>query len=519
MSTRAWRFANAAPRYDEIDENKFRRALEAALQQVAASPASAGGSGTVAVTTGSGSTLVASGVNFLNFSSDFQAVVTQISPSVTVAVSLVSGQAQVNNGVVAASANGDGTFSVFAFDGRALAGTSVAGPTPVVTPTYGGFIVDMGATPPAGFAWDVEWTNSANGNTGGPFRCTSQRAVFQFFSNNASIPFGTSATTFQFKVSQTGATAAVYGTPSAALAVSTQTVVSALGLVVASQIACVNLAAISADLGVVAAGVIADAIPTGSQTKGIFIKATAFETVVPAGWTTGIFFSGANPVPGTVTGPYVDFTATGTNLWLNGPGGNFTVDASGNVTVAGVVKVKVGPASSALFARVNGTVAQANNVAVTGGSNTTVLTTSAFPGLTTAAQTVRVTVVGRVNISHAPVAGDTLNIRTFIGGTTVGTDDICVSGNFSGTTSGVDAPFTYIAVLSVKGAGTDWIVNQLQFGVNVPAGAQVTLQQTSNKLGTAALPSSGGVVTVKMQSGSNFASATVDSINIEWLQA
>lgn len=73
---------------------------------------------------------------------------------------------------------------------------------------------------------------------------------------------------------------------------------------------------------------------------------------VPPGWTTGIFFSGANPVPGTVTGPYIDFTATGTNLWLNGPGGNFTVDASGNVIIKGTLLTQLG--TSGTFVQVGG---------------------------------------------------------------------------------------------------------------------------------------------------------------------
>lgn len=233
-------------------------------------------------------------------------------------------QTQVSTGVLTASANADGTFSVFAFDGRTLSGTSIAGPTPTVTAVYGGFIIDMGSTPPTNFAWDIEWTNSANGNTGGPFRCTSQKAVFQFFSANSTVPFGTTATTFQFKVSQTGGTAAVYGTSSAALAASLQTEVNAFGLIVASQIACVNLAAISADLGVVAAGVIADFITPASQTKGIFIKSTAFQTSPGANWTGGIFFAGANPIQASVTGLGIDFTATGTNPILRFQGGGST---------------------------------------------------------------------------------------------------------------------------------------------------------------------------------------------------
>lgn len=372
-------------------------------------------------------------------------------------------QVEVKTGVLVAAANGDGTFSTFAFDGRTPAGTSVAGPTPTVTAIYGGFIVDMGTTPPSGFVWDVEWTNSANGNTGGPVRITSQEMVFQFFSNNSSVPFGTTATTFQFKVSQTGATAAVYGTASTALAASTRTEVNAYGLIVASQIACVNLAAISADLGICAAGVITDAIPTASQTKGIFIKSTAFETSVPAGWLTGIFFSGANPPPVTVTGPYIDFTATGTNLWLKGPSGNFTVDASGNVVVKGVLQVQLGASST--FAKVGGLLFDIGGYTQTAtviSSTTTTTITSIAIGANAWNATgrgIRFTITGRF-IQNAVGSQNTITVRLCYGGTTTAFNLFTSAGMGTLTTN---QSFILVGMINVtNGTGTWGQANALQ---------------------------------------------------------
>lgn len=318
-------------------------------------------------------------------------------------------QTTVNTGVLTASANGDGTFSVFAFDGRTLSGTSIAGPTPVVTAIYGGFIVDMGTTPPTNFAWDVEWTNSANANTGGPVRVTSQKMVFQFFSANSTVPFGSTSTTFQFKVSQTGGTAAVYGTSSTAKAASTQTEVNAFGLIVASQIACVNLAAISADLGIVTAGVIADAIATGSQTRGIFIKSTAFESTVPSGWTSGIFFAGANPMPsGIVNG--IDFSATGTNLFIKTP--NFTVDASGNVVISGVLNVKVG--GSTVYAHTDSTLYLSTGKTISSTAEGSIDSyTLKASSLDVDAKAVGVVVEG----TFGGAGGDTFNFAIAFGGT------------------------------------------------------------------------------------------------------
>ncbi len=185
------------------------------------------------------------------------------------------------------------------------------------------------------------------------------------------------------------------------------------------------------------------------------------------------------------------------------------------IAISGALSQQV--AGSSLYVKAPGIIKQNADISVGSSSNTTILTSSSLPAMTTAGVTMRLTVVGRAKITHAPVAADTLNIRTFIGGTTASTDDICVSDSISGTTNGQDAPFTYVLMLTVKGAGADWIANQLQFMVNAPGGAQGTLQKTSNKIGGSALPSSGGVITVKMQSGSNFATAVVDSVNLEWV--
>ena len=65
MSTvRAWRFGNAAARYDQSDEDKFRASVAQALQVVAGSFTVTGGSGALEVD--SSGAIVAAGVNALS---------------------------------------------------------------------------------------------------------------------------------------------------------------------------------------------------------------------------------------------------------------------------------------------------------------------------------------------------------------------------------------------------------------------------------------------------------------------
>ncbi len=91
MSTvRAWRFGNAAARYDQSDEDKFRASVAQALQVVAGSFTVTGGSGALEVD--SSGAIVAAGVNALNLSNEFVATVTQTTPTVVVGVSLANVQ-------------------------------------------------------------------------------------------------------------------------------------------------------------------------------------------------------------------------------------------------------------------------------------------------------------------------------------------------------------------------------------------------------------------------------------------
>jgi hypothetical protein len=281
-------------------------------------------------------------------------------------------QTTVGTGVLNAAANSDGTFSVYAFSVTYNNATPTVPATPVVTPIYGGFIIDMTAIPPSGSSYVLDYEHDAGSYTSGAIVFTSRYLVFQFFSNNSSLPFGTTASTFQFKCKgrgkADGTQDSAYSAASAAAAALLTTEVNAFGLIVASQIACVNLAAISADLGVVAAGVLADFVAPASQTHGLFIKSTAFQTTIPSGWTTGILFAGtsgsgmtsgilfpgstigsalksgiilgatnANPVPATMTGLYLDFTATSTNplLWHS----KLQLNADGSASFQGQVNI------------------------------------------------------------------------------------------------------------------------------------------------------------------------------------
>lgn len=174
-------------------------------------------------------------------------------------------QLTFNSGVMVASALGDGSQWVGANSNPtppADPGTNPGAPgTPTVTAVYGGFIIDMGTTPPANMTYVIDYSKNAGAYTTNAIVCTSQKVVHQIIQNNAGGGAGTSTDTFAYKVkirySVSNYTA--YSTASSGISFSTQTQVNAYGLLIASQIACVNLAAIVADLGIITAGRIQNA--------------------------------------------------------------------------------------------------------------------------------------------------------------------------------------------------------------------------------------------------------------------
>jgi hypothetical protein len=326
-------------------------------------------------------------------------------------------QASVGTGVLNASANGDGTYSVSAFSVTYNNATPAVPAAPIATPIYGGFILDMGAVPPSGSSYVIDYQHDAGAYTSGALVFTSRYLVFQFFSANGTLPFGTTGSPFQFKAKGRGKADgtfdSAYSATTGNVFVLLTTEVNAFGLIIASQIACVNLAAISADLGVVSAGVIADAIPAASQTKGIFIKSTAFQTAPGANWTSGIFFAGANPIPASITGLGIDFTATGTNPLLKHPA--MLLRADGSALFTGRVKSQVGMSTTQAYPVQ--VLFQTTGKSVPGTSTSAQLDTFSVAAntLTNNGDTLRITCFGRVTAAAGTAGGATFVVR--FGGT------------------------------------------------------------------------------------------------------
>lgn len=241
-------------------------------------------------------------------------------------------QTQFSNGVVFAQNNTDGTYANFAFSVTYNDLTPSVPATPIVTPIYGGFIIDMGALPPSGSSYVVDYKVNAGSYTTNRIIFTSQKMVHTVLSNNGGQPFS-STDTFTYKAkgrgSADGSHDSVYSGESTAASYLVTTEVNAFGLVLASQITAVYLSAITANIGSITAG----QLVSGDGTSILQLDSTFS---VPGTVTKGIFFASANPVGGGITGMYLDFTATGTNPLLHHT--NFDILANGSVVMKGVLR-------------------------------------------------------------------------------------------------------------------------------------------------------------------------------------
>lgn len=241
-------------------------------------------------------------------------------------------QTQFSNGVVFAQNNTDGTFANFAFS-VTYANTTPAVPSvPVVTPIYGGFIIDMGALPPSGHSYVVDYSINAGAFTSNRIIFTSQKMVHTVLSNNGTQAF-LATDTFSYKAKGRGKADgtfdSAYSAASTAASYVTTTEVNAFGLVLASQVTAVYLSAITANVGSITAGQL-----LAGDGKSILQLDSTFS--VPSTVLQGIFFASANPVPVTVTGMYIDFTATTTNPLFHHT--KFDLLADGSAILKGVVR-------------------------------------------------------------------------------------------------------------------------------------------------------------------------------------
>ncbi len=221
-------------------------------------------------------------------------------------------QLGVNSGVAYGTAQGDGTTAAYFNSHPTLSGTPVA-PTaaPVTTIYYHAIAVDMSARPLlAGETYVLDYSTNGGAYTVGAIVSTGPRVVHSNLDP---------AKTYAYKFFVRGASDSAYSPPTGALTPSTYTDNAAFGLVAASQVACVNLAALAADIGDLGAGRIHD--PT--NTVGILLGGYSLPS-----WTT-----------------YLNLTATGANPILHHA--SLDLKADGSATFSGTVTVLATWAGSA----------------------------------------------------------------------------------------------------------------------------------------------------------------------------
>jgi len=231
-------------------------------------------------------------------------------------------QTQFTSGAAVSQNNTDGTFSTFFNSNPTLSGTPTA-PTnaPVTTALYKAILIDMSAYSLGGTqAYVLDYSINGGAYTTNRIISTSSKII------HSSL---TPASTYAYKYKIRGATDSAYSPASSAINPSTATEANAFGLIVASQIATAFLSSINANIGSITAGQLISG-------DGLSILQLDSTFTVPSSVTQGIFFASANPVPGTVTGMYIDFTATTTNPLFHHS--KFDLLANGDAVFKGVVR-------------------------------------------------------------------------------------------------------------------------------------------------------------------------------------
>lgn len=236
----------------------------------------------------------------------------------TLQLSFNSGQVTAGN-----SPAGDGTTVALVNTNPTLVGTPTPPiSAPILTPVYRGIIIDMsayvlGLTQQYVLDYSIDsgisYTSSALISTGS-----------KVIHSNLHPEWG-----YRYKYKIRGAVDSLYGAESVDVNPSNISEANAFGIILASQISTVNLAAVNADLGIISAGRIDNA--SSNPTAGILL-AGGYAT--PITWTKGIFLTGGNPPIANVQS-YIDFSATGSNKTFNFPG--YSVTADGTAIFNGIV--------------------------------------------------------------------------------------------------------------------------------------------------------------------------------------
>jgi hypothetical protein len=231
-------------------------------------------------------------------------------------------QTQFTSGAAVSQNNTDGTFATFFNSNPSLSGApSNPSVAPVVTAMYKSTLIDMSAYVLGGTqVYVLDYSVNGGGYTTDRIITTSAKVIHSSLDPTK---------TYAYKYKIRGGSDSSYSPASSAINPSTATEANAFGLIVASQIATAYLSSINANIGSITAGQL-----ISGDGKSLLQLDSSFS--VPGAVTQGIFFASANPVPGTVTGMYIDFTATTTNPLLHHS--KFDLLADGSAILKGVVR-------------------------------------------------------------------------------------------------------------------------------------------------------------------------------------
>jgi len=179
----------------------------------------------------------------------------------------------------------DGTAAVLVNTVPTPSGSAGSAPAaaPAATLMYQAVAVDMsGTTLPAGCLYVLDYSTNGGAYTSGAILSTS--AVVLHTNLNT-------ANTYAYKYKIRGSSDTAYSPATSALTPGARAEIAAFGTVLASQLAVQKLSAISADLGSITAGIMANA----GGTAGILLS-TGY--ALPGGWTTylNLTATGANPI-------------------------------------------------------------------------------------------------------------------------------------------------------------------------------------------------------------------------------
>lgn len=341
----------------------------------------------------------------------------------------------------------------------------MSGSAPVLTPIYNGMIIDLSTSYPAGlqpgFVFVVDYSISSGTTwTNGAMLSTATKIVHAGLNQN----WG-----YEYRYVVSGSSATANSPTSAITKPSAQSETNAYGLIVASQIATINLSSISANIGDISAGQLRNSV----NTAGIL-----FSNSAPTTWTQGIFFAGANPPPGTVTGMYIDFTATGSRAILHHTGLNLNADGSAvfSGTIFGNTLSMNGNLSSVI-----------GNLFIPTMANFGPSSTVVFSGSTTIAGSVSIpnTILGAVGVGGSLTVGGSIlfDATSSTGGMTITDNGTNLFFNFSSSAGANSINFKYTNTAGGKleisnGAGFADIItftgSKIQFNVTPEFDATAT---------------------------------------------